>query len=147
MDDGGSRFFVALHTTESAELEKFVDDIGSGKIKTERDFGNSRDWPAAIKIYMLRLLLERNRIVRLPVADDIDFLSTRLFVRGRVPHVPATFGYSPNGKENYGYECPFITCSCGWESAASRRWWEEMGEEYDEHLRLVAVDAKHGVEG
>lgn len=64
-----------------------------------------------------------------------------------VVHAVETAAYSNLGFQAYGHQCPFIACTCGWESGAGLRWWEEVGEEYDEHLRLVAIDVKHGLEG
>jgi len=35
-------------------------------------------------------------------------------------------------------QTPFISCLCGWESSNGNRLWEDVGREFDEHLKAEA---------
>ncbi len=43
-------------------------------------------------------------------------------------HAPIEWGYGQLTKQ------PYVTCACGWESSAVPRWWQDVGEELDEHI-------------
>jgi hypothetical protein len=52
-------------------------------------------------------------------------------------HHPATFGYSRLGFEMNGHDSPFVECVCGWGSSPNLRWWQDVGEELDAHLKAM----------
>jgi hypothetical protein len=43
-------------------------------------------------------------------------------------HAPVEWGYG----HLTGH--PYVMCACGWESSATPRWWQDVGEELDEHI-------------
>ena len=52
-------------------------------------------------------------------------------------HGPAGAGYDNLGHALYGHSCPFIQCLCGWQTDSSARCWQEVGQQFDEHLAEV----------
>lgn len=54
-----------------------------------------------------------------------------------VDHFPEATGYSLLAQELYGHNCPFMICSCGYETQPGLRWWESVGEDFDSHLAAI----------
>ena len=44
-------------------------------------------------------------------------------------------GYDNLGLQALGHACPFMECDCGFITSRGASNWEEVGREFDEHLK------------